>query len=100
MADSGSDSAVTFQWQKHSIVWKHLEMKKKHLICKYCGKSFVYYGGTSNFRTHLKNNSSLWPVADSGDKEDNSSAETKSIKSFYATDISHKGFVVMLNPKP
>lgn len=91
MADSASDSAVTFQRQKRSIVWNHFEKKKKHSVCKYCGKSFVYYGGTSNLRTHLKNaHPSVWPTADSGDEEDKTSAGTKSIKSFYATDKSRR----------
>ena len=91
MADSASDSAITFQHKKRSNVWKHFEKKKKNSICRLCGKSFVYYGGTSNLRTRLKNaHPSVWPTADSGDEEDKTSTGTKSIESFYATDKSRR----------
>ena len=88
MANSASDAAVIFKRQKHSIVWNHFE-RKKHSICKHCGKSFAYYGGTSNLCTHLKNaHPSVWPTADSGDEEGKTPAGTKSIEFFYATEKS------------
>ena len=55
------------------------------------GKSFAYYGGTSNLRTHLKNaHPSVWPTADSGDEEGKTPAGTKSIEFFYATEKSRR----------
>ena len=47
----------------------------------------MYYGGTSNLRTHLKNvHPSVWPTTKSGDEEDKTPAGTKSIEFFYTTD--------------
>ena len=89
MADSASDTAVTFKHQKRSTVWNYFDRKKKHLICIHCGKTFAYYGGTSNLHTHLKNaHPSVWPTADSGDEEGKTPAGTKSIEFFYATEKS------------
>ena len=71
-------------------MWNHFERKKKHLICKHCSKSFAYYGGTRNLRTHLKNaHPSMWPTADNGD-EDKTPAGTKAIEFFYATEKSQR----------
>ena len=81
MADSAYDAAVMFKRQKRSIVWNHFERKKKPSICKHCGKSFAYYGDTSNLRTHLKNaHPSVWPTADSGDEEGKTPAGTNSFR--------------------
>ena len=86
MADLAFDTIVTFKHQKRSIVWNRFERKEKHLIHKHCGKSFAYYGGTSNLHTHLKNtHPSVWPTADSGDEEDKTPAGTKAIEFFYTT---------------
>ena len=50
----------------------------------------MYYGGTSNLCSHLKSaHPSVWPAADNGDEE-KTSAGTKSIESFYATDKSQR----------
>ena len=86
MADS---STATFKYNKHSVMWKHFdfEKKKRQSICKHCGKSFVYYSGTSNLRAHLKSaHPSMWPTPNSGDEEDKTPAGTNSIEFFYATD--------------
>ena len=86
MADSASDTAVMFKHQKCSIVWKPFERKKKHSICKHCGKSFAYYGGSSNLHTHLKNaHPNMWLIANSGDEEDKTPAGTRSFEFFYTT---------------
>ena len=77
MVDS---STATFKCNKCSIVWKYFdsEKKKRQSICKHYGKSFVYYGGTSNLRTHLKSaNPSVWSTPDSGDEEDKTPTGTK-----------------------
>ena len=87
MADG---STVMFKHNKSSVMWKHFyfERKEKQWICKYCGKSFVYYGGTSNLCSHLKNmHLSVWPTTKTGEEEDKTPAGTKSIEFFYATDI-------------
>ena len=82
MADS---STATFKRNKRSVVWKHfdVEKKKRQSICKHCGKSFVYYRGTSNLRTHLKSmHPNMWPTPNSGDEEDKTPVGTKSIEFF------------------
>jgi len=77
MADT--TGSVLFRRQKRSIVWKHFDRKKNHSVCKYCSKSFVYHGGTSNLRMHLKNkHRNIWPT-ESEDEEDKTSAGTKPI---------------------
>ena len=100
MVDSASDAAVMFKHQKRSNMWNHFERKKKHSICKHYGKSFAYYRGTSNLRTHLKNaHPSVWPTADSGDEEGKTPDGTRSIK-FFLLQRSREGFLVKLNPNP
>ena len=100
MVDS---SMTTFKCNKRSVVWKHFdfEKKKRQSIGKHCGKSFVYYGGTSNLRAHLKSaHPSMWPTPNSGDEEDKTPVGTKSIELFMLQTVSHEGFVVMPNLKP
>ena len=89
IADSTSDSAVMVKHQKCSSVWNHFERKKKYLICKHCGNSFVYCGGSSNLHTHLKNaHPNMWLTANSGDEEDKTPAGTRSFEFFYTTEKS------------
>lgn len=55
--------------KSQQVVWEHLKKKKRHCVCKHCGKTFVYHGGTSNLYSHLKNaHRNLWLTSD-GDEE-------------------------------
>ena len=88
MADKqrDKDDSVKFCRKQRSVVWKHFERNKKHSICKLCGKTFAYHGGTSNLRSHLKNaHQSLWPASDEDDTE-RTSARTKLIDTYVVSD--------------
>ena len=88
MADKqrDKDDSVKFCRKQRSVVWKHFERKKKHSVCKLCGKTFAYHGGTSNLRSHLKNaHQSLWPASDEDDTE-RTSARTKLIDTYVVSD--------------
>ena len=65
------DVAVKFQRKQCSVMWKYFVRKKKHSVCKHCGKTFMYHGGTSNLRSHLKAlHSTLWTASLSDEDED------------------------------
>ena len=90
MASGRSDEVepVKFKRKQRSVVWKHFVRKKTHSVCKHCGKTFMYHGGTSNLRSHLKAlHSTLW-TASLNDDEDGeiTNAGTKRIDAYVVND--------------
>ena len=84
------DVAVKFQQKQSSVVWRHLVRKKKHSVCKHCGKTFMYHGGTSNLRSHLKAlHSTLWTASLSDEDEDGeiTIAGTKRIDAYVVSNL-------------
>ena len=90
MADKqrDKDDLVKFQRKQRSVVWKHFDRKKKHSVCKHCGKRFAYYGGMSNLRSHLKNaHQSLWPASDEDEDTERTIVNTKHIDTYVGSDL-------------
>ena len=90
MADKqcDKDDLVKFQRKQWSVVWKHFDRKKKHSVCKHCGKRFAYHGGTSNLHSHLKNaHQSLWPASDEDEDTERTTVNTKHIDTYVGSDL-------------
>ena len=85
MADKqrDKDDSVKFCRKQHSVVSR----EGKHSVCKHCGKTFAYHGGTSNLRSHLKNAyRSLWPANDEDETTERTSASIKCIDTYIVSD--------------
>ena len=81
----GSTKSQRKQW---SVVWEHFEKKKRNCVCKHCGKTFAYHGGTSNLRSHLKNvHRTLWLANDEDEDSERIATKTKRIDIYVVSDL-------------
>ena len=92
----GSTKSQRKHW---SAVWAHFERKKRNCVCKQCGKTFAYHGGTSNLRSHLKNvHRTLWLGSDEDEDSERTATKTKCIDTYVVSDS--QSFVARLDRRP